>query len=47
MREYDVTPSDQGSDCRYESQCEYFKYGIWCNNCTQYESIDDIITDDD
>lgn len=42
MREYDVTPHDQGSNCIYQNKCEFYKYGIYCNNCTQYEDLDDI-----
>lgn len=46
MREYDVTPQDQGSDCVYQSHCQFYKYGIWCNECTQQLEFDDIILDD-
>lgn len=47
MREYDVTPEQQGTDCRYQSECQYYQYGIWCNCCNQYESIDDAFFDED
>lgn len=47
MREYDVTPEQQGTDCRYQSVCKYYQYGIWCNCCNQYESIDDAFFDED
>lgn len=47
MREYDVTPIQQGTDCRYQSTCQFYQYGIWCNNCNQYESIDDAFYDED
>ena len=47
MREYDVTPEQQGTDCRYQSECKYYQYGIWCNCCNQYESIDDAFFDED
>lgn len=43
MREYDVTPQEQGSDCIYRCKCNYYLYGIYCNDCTKYESEDDII----
>lgn len=42
MREYDVTPQEQGSNCIYQSNCQFYKYGIYCNHCNQYEDIDDI-----
>lgn len=48
MREYDVTPKEQGSDCIYQNNCQFYKYGIWCNVCTQrrdYKEID--VYDDD
>lgn len=33
MREYDVTPEEQGSACIYQGECTFYKYGIWCNIC--------------
>lgn len=42
MREYDVTPQEQGSNCIYQNNCQFYKYGIYCNMCTKYEDIDDI-----
>lgn len=42
MREYDVTPQEQGSDCIYQNNCQFYKYGIWCNICRCYESYDEL-----
>lgn len=47
MREYDVTPQEQGTECIFQNNCEYYKYGIWCNNCNQYTEIEDIEIDDE
>ena len=47
MREYDVTPQQQGSECIYQGECNYYKFGIWCNNCNQYTEEYDIIDDDE
>lgn len=47
MREYDVTPIEQGSDCIYRNKCQFYQYGIWCNCCVYYESFDDLSIDDD
>lgn len=41
MREYDVTPREQGSDCIYQNNCLFYKYGIYCNVCSKYESEDE------
>lgn len=46
MREFDVTPQEQGTECIYQANCSYYKYGIWCNICNQYTEYDDIIEDD-
>lgn len=49
MREYDVTPKEQGSDCIYQRTCQYYKYGIWCNICTfrySYEELEDDCEDE-
>lgn len=42
IREYDVTPREQGSECKYQRDCEFYKFGIWCNKCTQYLEFDDL-----
>ena len=47
MREYDVTPQEQGSDCIYQAVCRFYKYGIWCNECTQRLDFDDVECSDD
>lgn len=41
MREYDVTPQDQGTECKYQGKCQFYKYGIWCNECNQYEEYEE------
>ncbi len=41
MREYDVTPKQQGSECKHQARCEYYKYGIWCNICKYYEEYEE------
>lgn len=46
MREYDVTPQEQGSECIYQAKCQLYKYGIWCNDCTQRLDFDDVDFDD-
>lgn len=46
IREYDVTPQQQGSECIYQVTCEYYKYGIYCNECTQRVDFDEIDIDD-
>ena len=46
MREYDVTPQEQGSECIYQNGCEFYKFGIWCNVCTQYTEYEDIENED-
>lgn len=46
MREYDVTPQEQGSECIYQCHCQFYKYGIWCNICNQYKDLDDIEIED-
>jgi len=46
MREFDVTPQEQGTECIYQSKCEFYKYGIWCNTCTQYTEFDYIESDE-
>lgn len=45
MREYDVTPAQQGSNCIHQWGCVYYKYGIYCNECRYNEEIDDIYED--
>ena len=47
MREYDVTPREQGSECIYQHNCQYYKYGIWCNVCNQRVDYDEIETYDE
>ena len=42
MREYDVTPEEQGSECVYANNCQFYRYGIYCNNCNQYEEYEDL-----
>ena len=46
MREYDVTPQEQGSECVYQARCHFYKYGIWCNECTQRVDFDEIDIED-
>lgn len=46
MIEYDVTPREQGSNCFWRDNCLFYKYQIYCNECTQFEDIDDLIDDD-
>ena len=47
IREYDVTPQEQGSKCVYQRTCRFYLYGIWCNVCTQRLDYDDIDAMDD
>lgn len=47
MREYDVTPQEQGSECIHQAQCQYYKFGIYCNECTQYDDFENYIYDDE
>lgn len=47
MREYDVTPQEQGSNCIYQNNCQFYLYGIYCNNCKHYEDLDDILINDE
>lgn len=47
MREYDVTPREQGSNCIYQRDCQFYKFGIYCNHCNEYEGYEEIeITDE-
>lgn len=46
MREYDVTPQEQGTECIFQFDCQFYKYGIWCNICNQYKDWDDLEIDD-
>ena len=46
MREYDVTPQEQGSECVYQAHCQFYLYGIWCNDCTQRLDFDEIDLED-
>lgn len=43
IREYDVTPREQGSECIYQNSCEFYKFGIWCNICNQCKTFDDVL----
>lgn len=47
LREYDVTPQEQGYECIYQRTCKFYLYGIWCNECTQRLDFDDIDPMDD
>lgn len=47
MVEYDVTPREQGSECVYQANCQYYKYHIYCNECRYYTEFEDIIDYDD
>lgn len=47
MIEYDVTPKEQGSDCIHQHNCQFYKYGIWCNICKCYYSYDELEDDFD
>ena len=48
IREFDVTPQDQGSECIYQAKCRFYEYGIWCNVCSQRVDFDEIdFTDDE
>lgn len=42
MREYDVTPQEQGTECKYQNTCKFYLYGIYCNECNQYEEWEEI-----
>lgn len=42
MREYDVTPQQQGSECIYQAKCQFYLYGIWCIECTQRVDFDEV-----
>ena len=46
IREYDVTPQEQGSECIYQRNCEFYKFGIYCNECTQRIDFDEIEIED-
>lgn len=45
MREYDVTPQEQGSECVYQAECKFYMYGIWCNECSQRVDFDELDED--
>ena len=47
MREYDVTPQEQGSECVYQADCQFYMYGIWCNECTKRVDFDELDEDCD
>lgn len=47
MREYDVTPVQQGSNCIYVRDCCFYKYGIYCNECIFYYDMDDVVVEDE
>lgn len=46
MVEYDVTPCEQGSECIYADKCLFYKYLIYCNECSCYTEFDDLIDND-
>lgn len=46
MREYDVTPEEQGSECIYQGECTFYKHGIWCNICKFNTDFAEWDTDD-
>lgn len=47
MREFDVTPQNQSSDCIYQANCQYYKYGIYCNECSQRRDFDEVDLEDE
>lgn len=47
MREYDVTPQEQGSECIYAQKCKFYQFGIYCNECIEYTDWEEILIDED
>ena len=47
MREYDVTPQEQGTECIYQAHCLFYRYGIWCNDCSKRLDFDEVDTTDE